>query len=298
MAAYREAADAFPSLTPACPDMFTCVREEMESFVDSCESNHRTFDMDGRRCAQGPVCDGMRSCLNSTGPAMRDCSALPRCYDCVFSGNQVQQGERLRPQLFEYCLGRVCDWLGDGFALGECDPPNVACCHASGDKWDATELVGTATNPEAVRFKHLSTYQLAHAPAFKSMCLNGWGLARLGPAPCAEHAEAHGWSFRLSSTLCDACSSPYIVGNATFPHGLPVFSPFVNMTQDAGAAADPTGAPGAANGTALPSARPPPEPPVGGAASVVCCAAAALAAGTGWRELDERGQRDGLLDKL
>eukprot|EP01065_Artemidia_motanka_P045006 TRINITY_DN650_c0_g1_i1.p1 TRINITY_DN650_c0_g1~~TRINITY_DN650_c0_g1_i1.p1 ORF type:complete len:1241 (+),score=326.60 TRINITY_DN650_c0_g1_i1:57-3779(+) len=78
---WREFSEAYPQQTPVCPVMWGCVYEQFAAFIENCETNHMTYDMDGNVCNQAPLCDGMREAFSKV-PYISSCEYDRKSTDC------------------------------------------------------------------------------------------------------------------------------------------------------------------------------------------------------------------------
>ena len=191
--AYYEQFHAFYT----CGIMWNCMRRDLSNYIDNCTANHVTYDMDGDKCDQGPLCKAINKTL----------SVMPE-------GNVSCDWEHARATGSAYpfwgeiqseCAAELCDVFGDPRAKpGYCDtdrPSMLTCCI------DGVYLLNRTVNAARtyVTFPLLTCEQLEYVQAFEDSCRLVSGPIKYMAPECKAFGENYIWKDRTQSL--DSCKA-------------------------------------------------------------------------------------------
>eukprot|EP01060_Flectonema_neradi_P009492 TRINITY_DN16758_c0_g1_i3.p1 TRINITY_DN16758_c0_g1~~TRINITY_DN16758_c0_g1_i3.p1 ORF type:complete len:1232 (+),score=242.35 TRINITY_DN16758_c0_g1_i3:51-3698(+) len=178
-----------------CGIMWNCMRRDISGYIDNCETNHITYDMDGDKCDQKPICAAINKTL----------SIMPQ-------GNVSCDWEHARAtgssypfwnEILDECSAKLCDVFGDPRAKpGYCDvdrPEMMTCCV------DGVYVLNRTVNDARtyVTFPLLTCDQLEYLQAFEDSCRLVSGPIEYMAPECEAYGEAYIWKDRLQSL--DGC---------------------------------------------------------------------------------------------
>ncbi|KAJ9458986.1 hypothetical protein DIPPA_30848 [Diplonema papillatum] len=193
-----EAMDAYLELYPTtpCEYMWSCVKHDMDSYLDDCTENHVTADGRGNVCDQAPMCANIQAAYDALPEGVLNCNVE---INAVLSENN----RYLKP-IAEQCSQGVCDYYGEGAKVGFCGDQKDCCIEVVEDGETALKPVFElkTISDVALQAVHLTCEQMEWTLSFDAVCAAALGATPYMAPDCKSYGVEYVWSGKDDVGAC------------------------------------------------------------------------------------------------